>query len=547
MRSLGCTSFIAVVALLSIAASSISPGALAQDRPKKDKYKPTRPRSFDSNGDPAPQQAFKGLRRKAFDVDGLELIFTPGEEEPCQLVRDEFPYSVEGTSLSLGDDDAVEVDFTGGFTFPFFGENYSSVFIGSNGYVTFGEPDFSPNAKGKDFNFFPRVAALMTDLFPVVGSTSFIYSQRVDRFVITVQDMEHFLDPDSRINYQIALHSDGSASVIHVGTSLEFKKIKSLVGIASGVKGDRKRDNLDKSDTCTFIPEPSPAIEPSPEPEPGRGEDEEESEEDLEPCVRSSRMSAASNGKSGWTKIPSKSLENHKPRIIEGSDAEEGRYPYMVFVEACGWQGCASCGGTLIAPNVVLTAAHCRADEMVVFIGGNDLENDEFDEIEVLESFPHPEYDSGTFSNDIMLLELAADADADPVLMDFPGNDDGVHLPPESNPNGHILTVAGWGVTEDGLTSETLKEADVNYIPTPACEDAYGEGRITEDMMCASAPGKDSCQGDSGGPLMVKYTGDGDDPHLRDVLVGVVSWGWGCADPNFPGVYSRVAEAREMD
>ena len=91
--------------------------------------------------------------------------------------------------------------------------------------------------------------------------------------------------------------------------------------------------------------------------------------------------------------------------------------------------------------------------------------------------------------------------------------------------------------------------AVVNYVPNAICEASVGEihgrpreyrGYITDDMLCAAAPGRDSCGGDSGGPLIVEGGGDAD-----DVLVGIVSWGYRCADENFPGVYARVSAHRD--
>ncbi len=74
---------------------------------------------------------------------------------------------------------------------------------------------------------------------------------------------------------------------------------------------------------------------------------------------------------------------------------------------------------------------------------------------------------------------------------------------------------------------------NVNYVKQSTCKSQYGSGSITDDMMCAADQGQDSCQGDSGGPL---YDSD------NNALVGVVSWGYGCADPNYAGVYARVSD-----
>ncbi len=106
----------------------------------------------------------------------------------------------------------------------------------------------------------------------------------------------------------------------------------------------------------------------------------------------------------------------------------------------------------------------------------------------------------------------------------------------------NIVTVMGWGVidTETGSLSNVLMEVDVDVITNEDCETSLdGEdnytGMITNSMLCAMGMGEDSCQGDSGGPLALLC----DTP----MQVGVVSWGIGCADPSFPGVYSCVLQA----
>ena len=112
------------------------------------------------------------------------------------------------------------------------------------------------------------------------------------------------------------------------------------------------------------------------------------------------------------------------------------------------------------------------------------------------------------------------------------------------------VTVMGWGVTsENGDLSDVLLEVDVNVISNNECDAAEGNidgyydgynGQITNNMLCARevGGGEDACQGDSGGPLVVK-----DGSASRDVQVGVVSWGVGCAHRKFPGVYSRISSA----
>ena len=98
------------------------------------------------------------------------------------------------------------------------------------------------------------------------------------------------------------------------------------------------------------------------------------------------------------------------------------------------------------------------------------------------------------------------------------------------------LWAIGLGNTDyySGNPPDTLKHVEVKYVSNSDCTSNYGysSSYITKNMMCARDDGQDSCQGDSGGPLY---------DSVNDVLVGVVSWGFGCALPNFPGVYARVS------
>ena len=107
-----------------------------------------------------------------------------------------------------------------------------------------------------------------------------------------------------------------------------------------------------------------------------------------------------------------------------------------------------------------------------------------------------------------------------------------------------LIVSSGWGrLSFGGSTSNVLREVNMEVISNSQCKKAYGASRITENMLCANAAGgqggKGTCQGDSGGPLVSSGTGDGVSPGQNYDLVGVVSWGFGCADKDYPGVYAR--------
>lgn len=219
--------------------------------------------------------------------------------------------------------------------------------------------------------------------------------------------------------------------------------------------------------------------------------------------------------------IPSQS------RIIGGKDASAGEYPF--FVE---WGGC---GGSLIHEDIVLTAAHCNPTPTNNVIIGSRLfgnaKNGESRRITLRK--PHHSYNDKTVAYDFMLLKLNR-----PVTNKQPALINNIGSTPV---NGQALTVVGFGATKEqgGGPSERLQEVSINYISTNRCnKDISYRGEVKGDIMfCAGnmAGGKDSCQGDSGGPIFVEES-DG-----RFTQMGIVSWGYGCARPNFPGVHARVS------
>lgn len=169
------------------------------------------------------------------------------------------------------------------------------------------------------------------------------------------------------------------------------------------------------------------------------------------------------------------------------------------------------------------------------YTAGSD--DDDYETLRVIGEYPHPSYSLDAFPWDQLLLKLERPS-SKPVIS---VNAD--HSFPTTN--GEDLTIMGFGRTREGSQSraEVLQQAIVSFVPKDECSEAKdpnsGEtflGKITDDMLCADASGKDSCQGDSGGPLI--HLGDS---YQDDELVGVISWGFGCARVGFPGVYSRTS------
>ena len=253
-----------------------------------------------------------------------------------------------------------------------------------------------------------------------------------------------------------------------------------------------------------------------------------------------SLVSALANGANALMNVGQEELA----RIIGGSEAVEDRHSYAVLL--LGVSG-GSCGGSLIARDVVLTAAHCEGVTDYAVLGRHDPNDDDGEVIAVREVLPHPSYSNETLNYDFMVLFLAGASTADNVITVK------LNADPSVPSVGQNLTVMGWGDTDvrPGYTlPDVLMNTNVNVISNEECDASEGydetgeywtyKGYITEDMICAEANGTDSCQGDSGGPLVIK--GDGG---AEDVQVGVVSYGFGCGAAQFPGVYARVSHEYE--
>lgn len=232
-------------------------------------------------------------------------------------------------------------------------------------------------------------------------------------------------------------------------------------------------------------------------------------------------------------------------RIVGGQVTEIEDFPYQASVQLHGQH---ICGGAIIGDYFILTAAHCFEEpwtELDYSVRLGSTEHAAGGELLSLRQIiRHGGYNAVTHDNDLALLLLHGSLNYTRQLQAVPLASAKDQLTPQTR-----LHVSGWGYQseqgEEGV-SPVLRYVDVAHVESTACQRAYRKVLpITQRMLCAARDGQDSCQGDSGGPLVGYQPGSSSSSSsTQGKLYGIVSWGLGCAKPEFPGVYTSVAAFR---
>ncbi|XP_030631021.1 neurotrypsin [Chanos chanos] len=241
--------------------------------------------------------------------------------------------------------------------------------------------------------------------------------------------------------------------------------------------------------------------------------------------------------------------ERRSKRIVGGYKSVRGDWPWQASLwlksQSRGKQPL--CGATLINSCWLLTAAHCfkrygsEPGRYEVRLGDyHTEERDEFERVLSPERIVvHKKYSSESWEHDVALIRLRG---SEGKCVSFNPHTNAACLPAPGSKWGKrpaSCVITGWGVS-DSEHPQTLLQAWVPLLPSWQCRKRYGERFSSHSMLCAGSmtsdlPHGDTCQGDSGGPLVCQGEGG------RWVLTGVVSWGYGCGDPSYPGVYARVS------
>ncbi|WTS96131.1 serine protease [Streptomyces sp. NBC_00096] len=209
--------------------------------------------------------------------------------------------------------------------------------------------------------------------------------------------------------------------------------------------------------------------------------------------------------------------------VVGGTRAAQGEFPFMVRLSM-------GCGGALYTQQIVLTAAHCvngsgNNTSITATAGVVDLNSSSAIKVKSTKVLQAPGYNGS--GKDWALIKLAKPINLPTLkIADTKAYDNGT------------FTVAGWGATREGGGQQRyLMKTTVPFVSDASCQASYNGELVPAEEICAgfAAGGVDTCQGDSGGPMFRR------DNANAWIQVGIVSWGQGCARPDYPGVYTEVS------
>ncbi|XP_051861745.1 venom serine protease Bi-VSP-like isoform X3 [Drosophila albomicans] len=238
-------------------------------------------------------------------------------------------------------------------------------------------------------------------------------------------------------------------------------------------------------------------------------------------------------------------------KIVGGDEAMKGAYPWIALL---GYGDSSlsifKCGGTLITARHVVTAAHCIKDNLsFVRLGEHDLSTDTDTthmDINIVKNVSHSNYNKTDGRSDIAMLYLERNVEFTNIMKP-------ICLPnsPSLRAKSYVDTnpiVIGWGNTQEfGRSAKILRQLMIPVLENSVCQNSYKAlnlsfslNQFDKAILCAGtlAGGEDSCQGDSGGPLMTSEQLDNGE--IRFYLIGIVAYGYGCARPNSPGIYTST-------
>lgn len=224
------------------------------------------------------------------------------------------------------------------------------------------------------------------------------------------------------------------------------------------------------------------------------------------------------------------------PTVTNGQEAKPCEWPWQVGLSS--YEGDEPwCGGAIVDDRWIVTAAHCMGGDISVVAGEHNLSDTSGTEqrrwMKRLNQYIHRDYYDESTDNDIALFKLRS-------AFKFNSCVGKVSLPERDVPVGTKCWITGWGrLKSGGRSPDVLMEGEVEIISNEKCAKKYAKAgqEITDNMICAQGKNNngfvDGCQGDSGGPLVCNHTGKWE-------LYGLTSWGKGCGEKKYPGVWTRV-------